>query len=82
MSTPSSSSSSPLSDRAQQAAKIINEPGLYKICEGCDSIVTEAVVTCPNCHSYRFNSDHQEIIDHALILGSRERTSVLADDLT
>ncbi len=76
-------SSSPSIDaRAQQAAKIIGEPEKYKVCEGCDSIVAERVATCPNCYGYRFDDDRQAVIDQALLLGSREQTSVVADDLT
>ena len=31
-------------DRAMQAAKILEAPALYKVCEGCSSIVTARVV--------------------------------------
>jgi len=70
-----------LSDRAAKAAKIANNPDAYKICEGCDSIVAARVATCPNCHAYRFNEDHEEIKSHALMLGTREQASVVAEDL-
>ena len=70
-----------LSERARQAQKIASQPELYKICEGCESIVTEHVATCPSCHGYRFNSDALAVIAHAEVLGSREQTSVTAGDL-
>jgi len=70
-----------LSDRAAKAAKIANNPDAYKICEGCDSIVASRVATCPNCHAYRFDEDHEAIKRHALILGTREQASVVAEDL-
>jgi rRNA maturation endonuclease Nob1 len=70
-----------LSERAAKAAKIAEEPHLYKVCEGCDSIVTQRAVTCPSCHGYRFNEDAQAVIEQAKILGSREKTSVVAEDL-
>ena len=76
------SSSPSLDARAQQAARIISEPEKFKVCEGCDSIVAERVATCPNCYGYRFEDDRQAVIDQALLLGSREQTSVVADDLT
>jgi hypothetical protein len=71
----------PLSERARQASKIASEPENYKICEGCDSIVARRVHFCPNCHGYRFNENPQSVIDQAILLGGRERTSVVSDDL-
>jgi hypothetical protein len=70
-----------LSQRAAKAAEIAREPHLYKICEGCDSIVTQRVATCPSCHGYRFNTDPAAVVKQAEILGSREQTSVLSEDL-
>ena len=71
----------PDSERARQAAGIVARPGRYKICEGCDSIVSRRVATCPNCYGYRFDTNRQAIIDQARLLGSREKTSVTAEDL-
>ena len=51
-----------LSERAAKAAKIAAEPQLYKVCEGCDSIVTKRVATCPSCHGYRFIEDANVVI--------------------
>ena len=70
-----------LAERAAKAAKIAQEPELYKVCEGCDSIVTRRVSTCPNCHGYRFEEDPAEVVRQANILGAREKTSVLTEDL-
>ena len=70
-----------LTKRAAKAAEIAQEPHLYKICEGCDSIVTQRVATCPSCHGYRFNPDPAAVVKQAEILGSREQTSVLSEDL-
>jgi hypothetical protein len=70
-----------LSERAAKAAKIAEEPNLYKVCEGCDSIVTKRVATCPSCHGYRFNEDPSFVVEQAKILGSREQRSVLTEDL-
>ena len=75
------SNSPTLSARARQAAEIVGKPQSYKICEGCDSIVTRRVSICPNCSGYRFNKGRQAIIDQARLLGSREQTSVSAQDL-
>ena len=68
-------------ERARMAAGIAARPGRYKICEGCDSIVARRVSTCPNCFGYRFNTNRQAIIDQARLLGSRDKTSVTAEDL-
>ena len=67
--------------RARQAAKIVRDPERYKICEGCDSIVVVKSAACPNCYGYRFNEDCQDVVAQARLLGSRERTSVVAEDL-
>ncbi len=74
-------SSESLSERAKQASKIASQPEEYKVCEGCESIVARRVVFCPNCHGYRFNENAQAVIDQAVLLGGRERTSVVSDDL-
>src|SRR6516164_4664876 len=70
-----------LAERAAKAAKIAEEPNLYKVCEGCDSIVVKRVATCPSCHGYRFNEDPAMVIEQAQILGSREQRSVVKEDL-
>lgn len=74
-------SESPPPNRAAAAAKIAANPAGYKVCEGCDSIVGSGAALCPNCHSYRFDASAQRVILQARILGSREQTSVTADDL-
>lgn len=73
--------SAAMSQRARQAAKIVGHPERYKVCEGCDSIVAVKVTTCPNCSGYRFNDSRQDIVAQARLLGSREQTSVAAEDL-
>ena len=70
-----------LSERAKRAAKIILEPHLYKVCEGCESIVGIQANTCPNCHGYRFDEEAARVIEQATLLGSRPQTSVRPDDL-
>jgi rRNA maturation endonuclease Nob1 len=70
-----------LSERAAKAAKIAAEPQLYKVCDGCDSIVTKRVATCPSCHGYRFDDNPDSVIAQARLLGSREQRSVVTEDL-
>ena len=69
-------------DRLAKAREIANNPVAYKVCEGCDSIVTAEVVICPNCHGYRFDGDPGRVVDQAVELGTREQRSVTADDLS
>jgi hypothetical protein len=76
------SSPSPNQSRIDKAKEIANNPGDYKVCEGCDSIVGSGTVLCPNCHGYRFDNGASRVVDQAVWLGCREQTSVTADDLT
>ena len=67
-------------ERLQRADKIIRDPGSYKICHGCESILTADVPTCPNCHAYRFEGEQSLVIAQAERLSGRERQKVLAAD--
>ena len=67
--------------RLQKAKEIANNPGDYKVCEGCDSIVGSGTILCPNCHGYRFDGEPSRVVDQAVWLGCREQTSVTAEDL-
>ncbi len=71
-----------LADRAARAEKIIAAPGNFKVCEGCDSIVTARVVDCPNCHGYRFDESPERVIEQARLLATRPQQSVTAQDLS
>lgn len=70
-----------MADRAQRAAKIIEQPEEYKICEGCDSILTIGAGTCPNCHSYRFDTNPEVVVAHARFLASRAQMSITCEDM-
>ena len=70
-----------LNERAKKAEKIIARPQGFKVCDGCDSIVTARVATCPNCNGYRFDASADSVIAQAKILATREQTSVAAQDL-
>jgi hypothetical protein len=69
-----------LMERARRADKIVRNPVKYKICVGCESIVAAKVAICPNCHSYRFDSDPGSIVAQARILGQRLPQSVMTSD--
>jgi len=71
-----------LANRKEQAEKIASNPVAYKICMGCGSILAARVNICPNCHSYRYDSDRDSIIKHAHELGQRRSRSVLSSDMS
>ena len=70
-----------LQERARKAEKIIASPEKFKVCEGCDSIVSARAATCPNCRGYRFDESAESVIRQTRLLASRPQTSVIADDL-
>ncbi len=70
-----------LIERAKRARRIVRNPGQYKVCLGCDSIVASKVSICPNCHSYRFEFDESFVVRQAQILSRRQQHSVVAEDL-
>ncbi len=35
---------------------------LYKVCEGCDSLVMYETAVCPKCNAYRFNTRRKEVV--------------------
>ena len=70
-----------MQDRLERAEKIAAQPSNYKVCEGCDSIVTRRVATCPNCHGYRFDETPERVVGQAHELASRPRQSVTSSDL-
>ena len=70
-----------LQDRAARARKIVETPQNYKVCEGCDSVVAARVVTCPNCHGYRFDESPDRVVEQANLLASRPQQSVTSTDL-
>lgn len=70
-----------LSERSEKAAKIIAQPGGFKVCESCDSIVTTRVALCPNCNGYRFNEEAGAVIEQARALAARAQTTVTHQDL-
>jgi len=74
------SDSSPIDSRREKARQIAENPAGYKVCEGCDSIVGNQVVLCPNCHSFRFDDTPGRVVEQAGLLGSREQTSVTSSD--
>ena len=70
-----------LAARSERAAQITRQPELYKVCEGCESIVVRDAVTCPNCHGYRFDTEARRVVSQAEILGKRLPNSIPPSEL-
>ena len=68
-------------DRLSSAVLIILKPWLYKVCEGCDSILKESSCICPSCKSYRFDLNEDNIIEMANKLANSEQKTVTDKDL-
>ena len=68
-------------DRQKKAQEIASNPSSYKVCEGCDSIVGSAAVTCPHCHGDRCDAEPGRVVDQAIYLGARKQTSVTVEDM-
>lgn len=68
-------------DRIAAAIRIMAEPWEYKVCEGCDSIVTEKTIICPSCKSYRFDVNELSVSKMAKELAQNEQKSVTKTDL-
>ena len=69
------------SDRQKRADKIVANPGAFKVCEGCGSVVARNVPVCANCCAYRFDESETGVTTQARLLATRERQSVIAEDL-
>ena len=67
--------------RLAQALVILLQPEQFKICEGCDSVVTRGTRICPSCHAYRFNEDMNYIVSHTKKISTQEQQSVTKEDL-
>ncbi len=68
-------------ERLKQAAKILEEPSEYMVCEGCGSIVTARTSHCPSCHGYRFDASLERVKAQAQLLAKRKANSVLSSDM-
>jgi hypothetical protein len=57
--------------RASNARQVLNTPERYKICETCFSLVPRSDALCPFCQAYRFNTNVENVIKLAKLLGNR-----------
>lgn len=70
-----------MTERMKKAKEIAANPTGFKVCEGCDSIVASSASVCSNCHAYRFDESPSRVVDQAIYLGARKKTSVTTSDL-
>lgn len=68
------------SSRADVAAKIKKKPSVYKVCEGCGSIVVQKASVCPNCNAYRFDPSIDAVLAQVDLLASRDPLSIDKSD--
>ena len=57
--------------RRKIGRKIADAPGKFKICNGCESLNCATNTFCPFCNSYGFESDCEEVVAMAELLGTR-----------
>ena len=62
--------------RILSAAKIINTPMGYKLCEGCESILYQKNNICPSCSAYRFDENISRLIQKSIELANREQLTI------
>jgi rRNA maturation endonuclease Nob1 len=67
--------------RKEAAEYIIDYWEHYKVCDGCDSIVTVKTHICPVCAAYRFDTNKKKVINMARELSKHDQRSLLYDDL-
>lgn len=63
-------------DFKEIATTITNDPASYKVCTVCGAVVDRDAEICPDCSAYRFDSDPEHVLNRALDLGSKPRSSV------
>jgi uncharacterized paraquat-inducible protein A len=59
----------------QRAARIIKHPDNYKVCCGCDSILSRVVGICPRCSAYRYDSSPETVRATARAIIARRKSS-------
>jgi hypothetical protein len=47
------------------------EPNLYKLCTGCDSILTKEANICPICHQYKLEEDPLKVLEGIMVVYQR-----------
>lgn len=69
------------SSRKEAAEYVAKKYKQFKVCEGCESVVSNQLPICPICYTYRFDASKEAVISTSLRIGSRERETLLDSDL-
>jgi len=59
---------------------VIENPDLFKVCDGCESIVSFKTNICPVCSSYRFIDESKTVKIMAKKFKNKPRQSLLDSD--
>lgn len=65
---------------AENVPQVLEQPEAYKICEGCESLLSVERATCPSCYSYRFDTDREKIVLYAKSLANRLQAAISEED--
>lgn len=57
--------------KRQRLGAIQAHPDQWKVCEGCDRLVSAVRTSCPACHAYRFDRDKKRVIAAAKAAAKR-----------
>ena len=66
--------------KEEAAQKILKNADLYKVCEGCESVVLFDSIFCPLCSGYRFNEDLSVLVQTIKALLKKKKTSIIKQD--
>lgn len=62
------------------AQRILKNADLYKVCEGCESVVLIDSIFCPICSGYRFNESLTVLLKTIKELLKKENTTIVKSD--
>jgi len=66
--------------KEEAAQRILKNADLYKVCEGCESVVLFESVYCPVCDGYRFNENLTVLVQTIKALLKKKNTSIVKHD--
>lgn len=47
--------------KRQRLGRIVDHPENWKVCEGCEAVVSVTRDLCPRCHAYRFDATDKRV---------------------
>lgn len=48
--------------KSQRLKRIQANPERWKVCEGCDAVMSQVATNCPRCHAYRFDDNNARVV--------------------